>query len=235
LALDEYREFYSLSESRYCLLPPGISREFINADGQRLSILHDELMLDAKQRIVLMVGSGFKTKGLDRAIDALASLPEPLKKITHLVVTGDDRPDQFIRQAKDHGLKKQVHFLGGRKDILKLFRSADVLIHPAYREAAGIVLLEAAVSALPVITTQVCGNAHYIADNLLGVVIPQPFQQSALNAALYAALTDTPQQQKQQQQWRNNCRVFAAQADIYSMTTVAADKIEWLAQRRQKK
>lgn len=70
--------------------------------------------------------------------------------------------------------------------------AADLLLHPAYQEAAGIVLLEAITAGLPVLTTAVCGYAHYIADANCGTVIAEPFSQEQLNEVLRKALTQSP-------------------------------------------
>jgi len=229
-AIDEYRDYYQTTVDRFTLLPPGISREHINNQRERLDVIHRELGLTADKQIVLMVGSGFRTKGLDRAIAALASLPANTRNNTHLVVVGQDNPEVFIQQATDSSIATQLYFLGGRKDVPLLLRSADVLIHPAYRENTGTALLEAAVAGLPVITTDVCGYAHYIADNDLGVVLPSPFDQEALNKTLLIALMDTDKNK----QWRNNCYAFAQGADIYSLPQKAVDAIEAFAKKSRR-
>jgi UDP-glucose:(heptosyl)LPS alpha-1,3-glucosyltransferase len=36
-----------------------------------------------------------------------------------------------------------VHFLGGRGDVPEWLLASDVLVHPAYSESAGMILLEA--------------------------------------------------------------------------------------------
>jgi len=227
-AVDEYRDFYQTDKSRFTLLPPGISRDRINASGERLYLLHKELALTEDKLIVLMVGSGFRTKGLDRAIHALAALPDEIRNDVHLVVAGEDHSKAFVQQATQLGVEEQVHFLGGRKDVALLLRSADVLIHPAYRETAGMVLLEAAVAGLPVITTDVCGYAHYIAEYALGVVLSSPFDQALLNDALRIALTDA----EKIKSWRKNGLMFAQNADIYQMPQKAVDAIEAFARQR---
>ena len=223
-AIDEYKTFYQTPTPRFTLLPPGISRDRIN-NGERQFLLHDELGLSREQKIVLMVGSGFRTKGLDRAIDALAGQAGRLRNPAHLVVVGEDKREAFVAQAKALGVEQQVHFLGGRQDVPQLLASADVLIHPAYRENTGTVLLEAAVAGLPVITTDVCGYAHYIAEHRFGTVLPSPFVQEQLNSALAEAL-DHPQKN---QQWREQARHFAQTANIYDMPKTAADIIVRLA------
>lgn len=227
--IDEYRRYYNTDANCFTLLPPGIARDRINSSGERHYALHKELGLTEDRMIVLMVGSGFRTKGLDRAITALASLPTDLKANTHLVVVGEDTPRAFEAQAQQHGLEEQLHFLGGRKDVPELLRSADILIHPAYREAAGMALLEAAVACLPVLTTDVCGYAHYISENNLGVVLESPYKQQQLNSALLEMLTDATKIK----QWRNNGKRFASTADIYDMPQKAADVIENAGKQRK--
>lgn len=226
--MEEYRQHYQTPAERFTLLPPGISRSCINESGERSTVLHEELGLAAESRIILMVGSGFRTKGLDRAIEAVAALPAALRNKSHLVIAGEDHRAPFEQQAREREVLDRVHFLGGRKDVPGLLKSADVLVHPARREAGGIVLLEAACAALPVITTDVCGHAHYVEQNNLGVVLSSPFQQPALDAALANALANNAQQIA----WRENCRRFAKAADIYSMPKHAADAIEKYARSR---
>jgi len=219
---EEYRKFYQTPAERFTLLPPGISRTCVNTGAELSSVLQEELKLAADIKPVLMVGSGFRTKGLDRAISAIASLPESIKQKAHLVVVGEDNQEAFVEQAQQLGISDKISFLGGRKDVHLLLRSAALLIHPAYRENTGTVLLEAAVSGLPVITTAVCGYAHFIADHQLGVVLSLPFQQQDLNKALERALTD----EELRKRWRENGLRFAQNADIYDMPKRAADEIE---------
>ena len=64
----------------------------------------------------------------------------------------------FKRLAKKLDLTHQVQFLGGRDDIPRFLFAADLLVHPAYNENTGTVLLEALVAGLPVVTTPTCGS-----------------------------------------------------------------------------
>ena len=99
--------------------------------------------------------------------------------------------------------------------------AADVLMHPAYQEAAGIVLIEAIAAGLPVIVTAVCGYAHYVASADCGEVIQEPFSQEALNKALYRALNDG----ELRRGWGENARRYADIEDLYSLPEKAADII----------
>lgn len=214
---------YQTQAERFHLLPPGIARDRrapINADEIRAEF-RTEFNLRDDQYLLLQVGSGFKTKGLDRTLKALASLPTELRERTRLIVIGQDNPKPFVVQAAALGLSKQVDILKGRSDIPRFLLGADLLMHPAYNENTGTVLLEALVSGLPVMVTDVCGYAHYIKDADCGQVLPSPFQQKQLNQALLHILTDAGLRAD----WSANALDYAKTANLYSMPQHAADII----------
>ncbi|MDO8698112.1 MAG: glycosyltransferase, partial [Pseudomonas sp.] len=155
----------------------------------------------------------------------LAALPRELKQRTRLIAIGQDDPAQFKLQAQALGVSGQVEILKGRSDIPRFLLGADLLIHPAYNENTGTVLLEALVSGLPVLVSAVCGYAHYIAEADCGRVLSEPFAQAELNQQLAAMLGDAAQRHT----WGANGLSYAARADLYSMPQHAADVI--LAER----
>jgi len=107
----------------------------------------------------LVVGSGFRVKGLDRAIRSLSELDDATRAHTRLVVVGQNRPTEFAMLARKLGVSERVHFLGGRHDVFDWLLASDLLVHPARSEAAGMILLEALTAGLPVLATDVCGYA----------------------------------------------------------------------------
>lgn len=220
---DEFQRYYGTQAERFHLLPPGIATDRVappnaveirQVTRQTLNVKEDELVL-------LLVGSGFKTKGLDRSLLGVAALPEGLRRKTHLFIVGKDNPSQFLRQAKKLGIAEQIHFLGGRDDIPQLLLAGDLLIHPAYNENTGTVLLEALTAGLPVLTTDVCGYAHYIVDASAGCVVASPFQQAQFNRVLQDMLLSN-----EKMIWRANAIAFSKVADIYSMPVRAVDLLE---------
>ncbi|MCY1435630.1 Lipopolysaccharide core biosynthesis protein RfaG [compost metagenome] len=86
-------------------------------------------------------------------------------------------------------------------------------------------LLEALVAGLPVLVTDVCGYAHYIAEADSGRVLSSPFEQDDLNRTLAGMLADPGARAR----WSANGLAFADRADLYSMPQHAADVI--LAER----
>jgi UDP-glucose:(heptosyl)LPS alpha-1,3-glucosyltransferase len=221
----EFSRYYHTQPQRFHFLPPGISKDrraTANAADIReytrkeFAITNDELLL-------LMVGSGFRTKGLDRTLFALSALPTTIKERVKLFVIGDDEATTFLRQAKKLQIAEKVSFLGGRPDVPRFLLAADLLLHPAYNENTGTVLLEALVAGLPVLTTDVCGYAHYIHTAQAGVVLASPFVQEHFNQTLTDMLLSL-----KQTNWQSNALNFAEYADIYSLPEHAADWIEKL-------
>ncbi len=225
-----FRQHYDTPAERFHLLPPGIAvdrRAPADIDQRRPALhaaLRREFGFADDSLIALQIGSGFKTKGVDRSLKALAALPAALRARTRLIVIGQDDAKAFRLQAQTLGLGSTVLFLKGRDDIPHFLFAADLLLHPAYNENTGTVLLEAVVAGLPVLTTAVCGYAHYIAEADAGRVLAEPFQQQALDQALADMLSDD----QARTHWQANGLAFAASADLYRLPERAAELIETL-------
>jgi UDP-glucose:(heptosyl)LPS alpha-1,3-glucosyltransferase len=214
---------YDTPLKRFHLLPPGISQDRRaphNAAEIRAEFRREFKLADS-DRLLVQIGSGFKTKGTDRTLKAVAALPVELRKRTRLFVIGQDDPKVFQLQSTALGLGDNVTFLKGRSDIPRFLLGADLLIHPAYNENTGTVLLEALVAGLPVLVSAVCGYAHYIAEADCGLVLDEPFEQSQLNRYLARMVQDDTARS----QWGRNGLAFADTADLYSMPQHAADVI----------
>ena len=214
---------YHTPLQRFHLLPPGIAldrRAPANAAEIRVEFRREFKLAD-DDLLLVQIGSGFKTKGLDRSLKALAALPREVRKRTRPIAIGQDDPRSFQLQAKALGIADQVQILKGRSDIPRFLLGADLLIHPAYNENTGTVLLEALVAGLPVLVSDVCGYAHYIAEADAGRVLPSPFAQEQLNHLLADMLADD----QRRAFWGRNGLAYADCADLYSMPQHAADII----------
>ena len=218
-----FQRWYQTPMSRFHVLPPGIQRDRMagpDAAEQR-EILRQHMALGPDDKLLLMVGSGFRTKGVDRAVQVLADLPRELAQRTRLLVIGSDDPAPYRRQAKQLKVADRVEFLPGRDDIPAYLQAADGLLHPAYHENTGNVLLEAVVAGLPVLATDVCGYAPYILEADAGLVHAAPFDRRG-----FAKQTDTLLTSGKRHQWRENGIRFGQTEDLYHRAEFAATVIE---------
>lgn len=233
LSLNEkaiFQRWYATPEARFHLLPPVISAERL-ALGDRAEIrasVRNEFGFDADDNLLLLVGSGFKTKGLDRAILGLAALPQELKSRTRLLAVGQDKPRLFRKMAEQFGVAAQVHIIAGRNDVPRLMQAADLLVHPAYRENTGLVLLEAMASGLPVLASDVCGYAFHVTQSGAGALANSPFDQAAFNKQLAGMLTSV-----QQPEWRERGLHYAADLIAANDGSAEAVMLQDFARRKQ--
>ena len=222
----KFERHYQTPPARMHLLPPGVSpdrRRPEDAASKRRA-LRENLGLEPQDYVLLFLGSGFVTKGLGRAIRALARVRSEQPSVSpRLLVVGSDKQRSFHHLARRLGVRDITTFLGGRDDVPDLLLAADVLVHPALAEAGGTVLLEALVAGLPVVTTDACGYAHHIEAGRAGIVLPSPFSQDALDRAVLRMLDGV---------YRAECRrsglLYAELTDLYSMHSTGAGLIEQL-------
>jgi UDP-glucose:(heptosyl)LPS alpha-1,3-glucosyltransferase len=220
--MNNFTRIYHTPSERMHLLPPGIQRDRIAPPDydKRRRHKRNELGVAEGQSMLLMVGSGFKTKGADRSLHAIAVLPEHIRRNTHLFVVGQDNPRTFLKLARKLGIAKQVRFLGGRDDVPDLLFAADILLHPAYRENTGTVLLESVVAQLPVICTDTCGYSFHIRNSGMGVVHTSPFDIKRFSEEIVHTLDIEPDY------WRQRAQEYTAKTDLSGLAKKAVDIIE---------
>lgn len=186
-----FQHWYRTPDRRFYQLPPNIPHtRFAGVDRvEARDSVRREFGLPDGAWLILFVGSAFVRKGLDRIILGLAALPEHLKQTTYILAVGEDKADAMHALAKANGLERQVIICDdGRSDVPRLMLAADMLAHPARSELAGLVITEALTAGLPVLVTENCGYAFHVRNASAGVVLPRPFRQQDMDAALLSML-----------------------------------------------
>lgn len=218
-------QHYQTPANRFHLLPPGVVRDWKTPPDplQARIAIRNELNLPVHSTILLSVGSDFKRKGLDRSIRALAALPPNQRKQTFLVVLGQGKANPYFKLATHLGVADHLRLLGPRDDVRPFFSGADLLLHPARSEAAGMVLIEAMCCALPVIASDHCGYAPHVEKASAGRLIPSPFDQQHFNHTLAELLADPAHKQ-----WGMNGLQYVQQSGVFELPEKTAALIETL-------
>ena len=203
-----FRRWYGTQSERFHYIPPYLSEErFALQDRTAMrAYLREAFQLAPETRVVLLVGSGFAMKGLDRAIRAVAVLPPAERKDLRLIAIGQDNPKPFEQLAQRLEVAENLIISRGRPDIPQLMQGADFQVHPAYRENTGLVILEGLACGLPLLVTESCGYAHHVQDADAGLVAPLPFDQAKFNSLFREMLTSD-----RSEQWRRNGLAHARQ------------------------
>src|SRR5688572_4839121 len=123
-----------------------------------------------KTLTLLQVASLSRVKNQRTLIDALAVVRQSIDARLDLV--GEDTlGGELQRQAMESGVADHVRFLGfaPQDRLAAIFADADLYVQSSLHEAAGVSVLEAAASGLPVAGTRVGYVADWGADRALAI------------------------------------------------------------------
>ena len=223
-----YQDTYNTPEERWHFVMPSIdpSRFKLENKSQARQKIRAEFNLAPQTTLLLAVGSGFKAKGLDRSLEAIAALTVAQREQLVFLIAGQNSAAYFKRLVKRLKLSAQVKFLGGREDIPDLLLAADFLLHPAYLESGGIVLIEALLCGLPVLATDGSGFSHHIQQADAGLVLARDASQRDFNEALNTLLNSG-----KKALWQNNALRYRQQSNFASIGEQAVAIIEATAQQ----
>ena len=151
------------------------------------------LGIDAEAKVLITVGGLVERKGFHRVIECLPGLLREFPGLRYLIVGGaspeGDWSDKLKAQVAQLNLQDHVLFLGAMPSAeLKLpLSAADVFVLSTRNEGWANVFLEAMACGLPVIATDVGGNAEVVCKPELGAIVPFG-NAAALKQAIAAAL-----------------------------------------------
>lgn len=227
---ERYQAIYNTPDERFHLLPPGIDAAFANAVAlrEKRDELRDKLGIGKDENLLIQVTSAFRSKGIDRSIAALASLPEEIRNKTRLLIVGRGKAAPYAKFASRCSVGKQVVFTGTRNDVAELIAASDLMIHPARNEATGTALLESLACGTPVLCSANCGYSPLVKE-AGSVVLPRLFRQKILNRTLMVLLS-TPGKLADLQQEAEN---YGRSGDFYRREKVAVDMITGAEEQKQ--
>ena len=118
------------------------------------------------QPVLLAVGRLHENKGFDTLLRAMVAVPDVM-----LVLAGDG-PERIPLEAltAELGLTARVRFLGWRRDINALMRTADVFVCPSRHEGLGSIIGEAWFNRVPIVATRSQGPSELIDHERTGLL-----------------------------------------------------------------
>ena len=120
--------------------------------------------------VVLVVAHLIREKGVHIAIQALKDLPSNV--VLWIVGDGPERLP-LERTAESLGVRERIMFCGLQAEVSPFMQAADCFVCPSlWKEAAGLVILEAMACGLPVIGSAVGGIPEFIKHGQTGSLVP---------------------------------------------------------------
>ncbi len=136
----------------------------------------------AERVVVVAVSRLVRSKGYAELAAAMATLPD-----AELWVVGErldsDRGEDVAVLLGAAGLGERLRRLGYRNDVSAVLAAADIFALPSYFEGLPMSVIEAMLSGLPVVASDIGGPREQVVDGITGLLVP-PRQVEPLAAAL---------------------------------------------------
>lgn len=169
--------------------PEQIKIVYNGVDCRRFSPDHRERYRDAVRRhisvhddtlVLFLAAHNFRLKGVPQLLRVAARLAANRRPI-HVVIAGGKHLEKWKLSAARLGLAKRATFLGTVSDVMPYYAAADVYVHPTFYDPCSLVLLEAAASGLPIVTTRRCnGAAELFREGVEILTVKEPGDFGAL-------------------------------------------------------
>ena len=161
---------------------PGIFHPDINARA--------EMGLGAEDCVVIAVSRLVRHKGWPELLQAMEAVPHAQLWVVGERLHsdhGEDLAPHFARAAA--ALGSRLRLLGYRHDVARLLQAADIFCLPSHFEGLPMSVIEAMLSGLPVVATDIRGCREQVVPGETGLLVP-PMQVAPLAEALARLAAD---------------------------------------------
>ena len=169
-------------------------QKFLNVPQEKIVIIPNSVRIlgptllparkDSSDPLFISVGRLERNKGFHILLEALAD-SKNLPPHWDLVIAGTGSMENELRQlARSYGIDTHVAFAGEitAAELEKLYRKADLFIHPTLYEGSSIVTLEAMMHGLPIIATTAGGLPDKVIPEVNGWLVAPGDPQALSNA-----------------------------------------------------
>jgi glycosyltransferase involved in cell wall biosynthesis len=142
--------------------------------------------------VVTTVGNIRRVKGHDILIQAAATIVRQFPNVKFSVAGEVLEQDYFAELqslVRSFGLSQQFRFIGGVTNLREHLFAADIFALPSRSEGFSNALVEAMAASLPIVATDVGGNAEAVEDGVNGFMVPSE-DPAALADAIVRLLSD---------------------------------------------
>ena len=155
LVANDFVDLNGISPSRIAVIHNGVDcNRFSPARrAEHRTGVRRRLGVDDDTRLLLLAAHNFRLKGVPELLGVAARLAENRRR-AHVVIAGGKRLKRWQLAATRLKIGDSVTFLGTVADMAPLYAAADAYVHPTYYDPCSLVLLEAAASGLPIVTTR---------------------------------------------------------------------------------
>jgi glycosyltransferase involved in cell wall biosynthesis len=145
-----------------------------------------------RKLVVTTAGNIRRVKGHDVFIKAAASIAPQFPNVC-FSIAGEVLDPAYFEElqalVRNLNLEGHFHFAGGVTNLSEHLSAADIFVLPSRSEGFSNAIVEAMAASLPVVATNVGGNAEAVQDGVSGFIVPTE-DPNALATAITLLLAD---------------------------------------------
>ncbi len=153
-----------------------------------------------EKKIILSVGRFSYDGGYGKGYDVLLKLAKMLNRDVGIYIVGDEPTEEFLQMKQELNLTN-VHFIGfkNKKELAEYYCAADLFVLLTRGDVWGLVINEAMMYGLPVVTTtKCCAGLELVEDRINGYLLPLEAEK-AFAEKIDTILSDESLRQKMSQ------------------------------------
>src|SRR5271166_5299945 len=170
--------------------------------------------------VVIAVSRLVREKGYAELAAAMRAVPA-----AELWVVGEhlasDRGDDMAAVLRDAGLGARLRLLGYREDVAALLAAADIFALPSHFEGLPMSVIEAMLTGLPVVASDISGPREQVVHGETGLLVP-PAEVAPLAAAVSRLVGDADMRARMGEAGRRRA------LDLYDESAVLARTLDAL-------
>lgn len=136
-----------------------------------------------REKTICAVASHRKEKGVDILLKAFETVCKRRSDVTLWLIGNGVQTEHLRDYALQRGIAKKVVFWGNRSDVPGFLNAASIGVLSSRTEGLPNAIIEYMAARLPVVATNVGGNAELVVDGKTGVLVP-PNDPEALADAI---------------------------------------------------
>ena len=199
---DDFRQFHGVPAEPIRVVYNGVDTDHFSPQ-RRLryrAAVRRRLGIAEEKVVALIVAHNFRLKGVPTLLRATSRLRAPLRRSgrrrlpVHLVVVGGRHLRAWRRMAARLGIGGAVSFVGPQDQTAPYYAAADLYVHPTFYDTCSLVVLEAAASGLPVITTRINGVSELLSHGTDSLLLSDPADADELAEQMRVLLDESVRQ-----------------------------------------
>lgn len=206
----------------------GIHADVIDQTKVNCADKRKSLQIPEDAFVFLSVGEINKNKNQELMLHAMGILKRTqTNDNVYYALCGKGPEEQRLHRIScELGIQDCIVFLGYRKDVYELYKSADAFVFPSQREGMPVALMEAMASELPVICSDIRGNRDLIDDGKGGFLI-KSFNKAQYCEAMVQLIQNKPMRKAMGNHNRKKIEQFTCKRVMEIMERVYREALDY--------